>query len=60
MAVNELTSTEFENYLKKEGVKHESSVPKTPEQNGVAERLNRTLVEAVRAMLIQTKLPQRF
>ena len=60
MAVHELTSTEFENYLKKEGVKHELSVPKTPEQNGVAERLNRTLVEAVRAMLIQAKLPQRF
>ena len=56
----EFTSTEFENYLKSEGVKHELTVPKTPEQNGVAERLNRTLVEAVRAMLIQAKLPQRF
>ena len=56
----EFTSTEFENYLKTEGVKHELTVPKTPEQNGVAERLNRTLVEAVRAMLIQVKLPQRF
>ena len=56
----EFTSTELENYLKTEGVKHELTVPKTPEQNGVAERLNRTLVEAVRAMLIQTKLPQRF
>ena len=53
----EFTSTEFENYLKT-GVKHELTVPKTPEQNGVAERLNRTLVEAVRAMLIQAKLPQ--
>ena len=56
----EFTSTEFENYLKTEGVKHELTVPKTPEQNGVAERLNRTLVGAVRAMLIQAKLPQRF
>ena len=51
----EFTSTEFENYLKTEGVKHELTVAKTPEQNGVAERLNRTLVEAVRAVLIQAK-----
>ena len=56
----EFTSNEFENYLKSEGVKHELSVPKTPEQNGVAERLNRTLIEAVRGMLIQSKLPQKF
>ena len=48
----EFTSTEFENYLKTGGAKHELTVPKTPEQIGVAERLNRTLVEAVRAMLI--------
>ena len=43
----EYTSTEFEAYLKTEGVRHELTVPKTPEQNGVAERMNRTLVEAV-------------
>ena len=35
----EYTSTEFETYLKKEGVRHELTVPKTPEQNGVAERM---------------------
>ena len=33
----EFTSTQFENYLKTEGVKHELTVPKTPEQNGVGE-----------------------
>ena len=56
----EFTSNEFENYLKSEGVKHELSVPKTPKQNGVAERLNSTLVEAVRAMLSKSRLPQNF
>ena len=56
----EFTSTEFENYLKSERVKHELTVTKTPEQNGVAERLNRTLVEAVRAMFVQSKLPPTF
>ena len=56
----EYTSAEFENYLKKEGVRHQLTVPKTPEQNGVAERMNRTLVESVRAMLADAKLPHKF
>ena len=56
----EYTSKEFESYLKSEGVRHELTVPKTPEQNGVAERQNRTLVEAVRSMLIDANLPHKF
>ena len=48
------TSTKFEDYLKAEGVHHERTVPKTPEQNGVAERLNRTLVEMTRSILLKT------
>ena len=56
----EFTSTEFKDCLKREGIQHELSVPKTPEQNGVAERLNRTLVESVRSMLSDAKLPQKF
>ena len=56
----EYTSTQFENYLKTEGIRHERTVPKTPEQNGVAERLNRTLVETSRSMLLDAKLPKRF
>jgi hypothetical protein len=36
---------------------HETTAPYTPEQNGKAERLNRTLMERVRAMLQDTKLP---
>ena len=56
----EFTSTRFENYLKSEGVRHELTVPKTPQQNGVAERMNRTLVETVRSMLADANLPQKF
>ena len=56
----EYMSTEFQTYLKKERVRHELTVPKTPEQNGVAERMNRTLVEGVRAMLADARLPHRF
>ena len=53
-------STEFQTYVRKEGVRDELTVPKTPEQNGVAERMNRTLVEGVRAMLANARLPHRF
>ena len=56
----EYTSREFENYLKSEGICHELTVPKAPEQNGVAKRLNRTLVEAVRSMLVDANLPHKF
>ena len=56
----EYTSTMFEDYLKSEGIRHECTIPKTPEQNGVAERMNRTLVEAVRSMLTGARLSHEF
>ena len=56
----ESMSTKFEDYLKPGGVRHERTVAKTPEQNGVAERLNRMLTETVRSMLIDSKLPHKF
>ena len=56
----EFTSSEFESYLKKEGIKHQFTIPKCPEQNGVAERFNRTLVEMVRSMLSDSELPKSF
>lgn len=54
------TSAKFVSYLKVEGVRHEYTVPKTPEQNGVAERINHTLVESLRSMLSDAKLPHKF
>ena len=56
----EYTSAEFTAYLKEQGVRHEFTVPKTPQQNGIAERMNRTLVETVRSMLSDANLPKRF
>ena len=56
----EYVSTEFEGYLKKEGIEHQYTIPKTPEQNGVSERMNRTLMETVRSMLADSRLPHRF
>jgi hypothetical protein len=56
----EYTSREFSRFLTAEGVKHELTVPKTPQQNGVAERMNRTIVETARCMLAEAKLPRKF
>ncbi|GJS61881.1 retrovirus-related pol polyprotein from transposon TNT 1-94 [Tanacetum coccineum] len=39
------------------GISHETSVPRSPQQNGVVERRNRTLMEAARTMLIFAKAP---
>ncbi|GJS47892.1 ribonuclease H-like domain-containing protein [Tanacetum coccineum] len=41
-------------------IKREFSVARTPQQNGVAERKNRTLIEAARTMLADSKLPTTF
>ncbi|GJS32682.1 retrovirus-related pol polyprotein from transposon TNT 1-94 [Tanacetum coccineum] len=54
--------TEFINqtlrsYYESVGISHETSVARTPQQNGVAERRNRTLVEAALTMLIYAKAP---
>ena len=56
----EYMSMEFSDYLKTEGIRHEFTVPKTPEENRVAERLNRTLIESVRSMLVDAQLPHKF
>nr|GFA71708.1 hypothetical protein [Tanacetum cinerariifolium] len=58
-------STEFLNktlnaFFKEEGIEHQTSTARTPEQNGVVERRNRTLVEAYRMMLSASKLPLFF
>ena len=56
----EYMSNEFQQYLEQEGIHHQNTIPKTPQQNGVAERMNRTLEEALRSMLSESKLPKRF
>ncbi|GJU04566.1 putative ribonuclease H-like domain-containing protein [Tanacetum coccineum] len=57
--------TEFKNrvmnqFCEIKGIKREFSVARTPQQNGVAERKNRTLIEAARTMLADLKLPTTF
>ncbi|GJV89906.1 hypothetical protein Tco_1533844 [Tanacetum coccineum] len=47
-------------HKKEKGIKREYSVARTPQQNGVAERKNKTLIEAARTMLVDSKLPTTF
>ena len=48
------------NYLKLHGIRFEKTVPYTPEQNGVAERSNRTVVEKARCMLEESNLDRSY
>jgi hypothetical protein len=57
---SEIKNTEVEDYLDQEGIKHEFLAPYTPQQNGVAERKNRTLIESVRTMLDEYKTSDHF
>nr|GEY32150.1 putative ribonuclease H-like domain-containing protein [Tanacetum cinerariifolium] len=57
--------TEFKNndlnqFCGMKGIKREFSVPRTPQQNRIAERKNRTLIEAARTMLADSLLPIPF
>nr|GEW43582.1 hypothetical protein [Tanacetum cinerariifolium] len=57
--------TEFKNndlnqFCGMKGIKREFSVPRIPQQNGIAERKNRTLIEATRTMLADSLLPILF
>ena len=47
-------------YGRDHGINFEFTTPYTPEQNGVAERLNRSLITAARTMLSDAKLPAKF
>ena len=51
----EFRNTNVEEFLDEEGVKHEFSAPYTPQQNGVVERKNRTLIDMARTMLDEYK-----
>lgn len=53
----ELVGADFSNFLKKNGIKRQLTVEYTPQQNGVSERMNRTLVEMGRSCMLDADLP---
>ena len=56
----EYTSSEFSAYLILEGIRQELTIPHTPQQNVIGEMMNCTLVEGVRTMLADSRLPHKF
>lgn len=57
---SEYVNRALDGYFKLKGIKHETTIRFTPEQNGAAERLNRTLLEKVRSMLTDSGLPKNL
>ena len=53
----EFTSGEFNDYCKEVGIKRELTIPYNPQQNGVAEKKNRSIMEVVKAMIHDQDLP---
>ncbi|KAM2573952.1 hypothetical protein TB2_005960 [Malus domestica] len=56
----EYTSQVMTQYLSNNGIIHQTSCVGTPQQNGVAERKNRDLLEKTRALMLQMNVPKRF
>ncbi|CAJ2678716.1 unnamed protein product [Trifolium pratense] len=56
----EFVSEQFNEFCRKLGIKRHKTVAYTPQQNGLAERMNRTLLERVRCMLLGAGLPKSF
>lgn len=56
----EFCSSEMKSFLLKAGIAHQKTNPYTPEQNGMCERMNRTVVERARCMLFDANLPKQF
>nr|GEV94282.1 hypothetical protein [Tanacetum cinerariifolium] len=56
----EFKNQEMNEFCTKKGIRREFSNVRTPQQNEVAEKRNRTLIEAVRTMLADAKLPVTF
>jgi glycosyltransferase involved in cell wall biosynthesis len=56
----EYMSHEFHNFLQQKGIVSHRSCPYTPQQNGVAERTNRHLLDITRTLLLKSSLPSKF
>ncbi|KAH9718038.1 hypothetical protein KPL71_022065 [Citrus sinensis] len=56
----EYCSNEFDEFCRKMGIARHKTVRNTPQQNGLAERMNRTLIEKLRCMLLSSNLSKHF
>lgn len=56
----EYVNKDMSTFLKENGIIHQTTVPYTPQQNGVSERANRTIIEKARSMLKDSNLPLAY
>lgn len=56
----EYVNREYQLFLEKFGIQHQTTNPYTPEQNGLAERMNRTLVDRARCLILNSRLDKSF
>ena len=56
----EYMSAEIQNFLKEKGIHHETTVLHSPQQNGIAERMNRTLQEGALSMILHAGISKEF
>ena len=56
----EFENQDFEEFCNNFGIEHNFSAPRTPQQNGVVERKNRSLEELARTILNESNLPKYF
>ena len=56
----EFCNKAFDEFCSDQGIARHKTIPYTPQQNGVVERMNRTILERVRSMLNESGLPKVF
>ncbi|KAJ4812770.1 polyprotein [Rhynchospora pubera] len=56
----EFTSNEFQNFCETHGIRRPMTVPRSPQQNGIVERKNRTILNMARTMLKRKSMPKEF
>ena len=56
----EYMSSEFSSFLSDKGIIHQKSCPHTPQQNRIAERKNRHILETIHALLVESLVPPQF
>lgn len=58
--MEELCSAEFEKFCEKNGIQHQKNTAYTPQQNGFAERMNRSIVGKAKYLLFDAELPKSY
>ena len=56
----EYCSKVFDNYYSYNGIRRQKTVPRTPQENGLLERMNKTIMERARCMRLHAGLPLQF